>query len=251
MDGESASTADLARMIHQAMNSEDRQEYEADNPRLRFYRSYRVLWQGEKIRCHVALQRGVVPCPVCGAMRGMGDLILSGRGAEVKMRVEDVHVLELHGGRVAGEPVVDLDRLRTILGVAHLPLVERVDETLRQVLVALWALQRSVIDRYIKYSPDMHRERAKGYDTRWRDREYRVWFPTSRRKPPECPLCGLPCRGLPIRVAMGGTRVDVPVEARHLMEAHGLTGYEDWLAWKDPGDFERLCALLGVKCQTS
>ena len=97
------------------------------------------------------------------------------------------------------------------------------------------------------YSPNISKERARGYDTRWQDREYRIWFPTKRGQPPECPLCGLPCHGLPMRVAQGETRVDVPVAARHLMEAHGLTEHEGWPAWKNPGDFERLCALLGVE----
>jgi hypothetical protein len=247
MGNKAVSTADLARMIQQVMNSEERQECQEDDPDLRFHRSYRVSWQGEQLLCHVALQRGVVPCPVCGALRGMGYLILSGRGVELQMRLEDIHVLEVHRGRFKGESIVDVDRLRTILGVAHLPLAEPGDETLRQVLEALWALQGSVIGRYSKYSPTMDQERARGYDTRWQDKAYRVWFPTKRGKPPICPLCGLPCHGLPIRVAAGETRVDVPIEARHLMEAHGLTEVEGWPAWNDPDDFERLRALLGVE----
>jgi hypothetical protein len=238
-------------MVERIMTSEERQPYEDDDPRLHFYDSYRVVWRGEEIRCHVAAQRGVVACPVCGDVRVMGELVLAGRGAEVSMHLQDVHTLQVHDGLVWGEQVVDGDALRTVLGVAHLPLVERTDETIRQVLGGLWALQQAVIERHMTYSPNMQEEQARGYDTRWQDREYRIWFPAGRGQPPECPMCGQPCHGPPMRVARGETQVDVPVGARHLMEAHGLTAHEGWPVWNDPGDFERLCALLGVECRTS
>jgi hypothetical protein len=250
MENEAVSTRDLGRMVEQIMTSEERQPYEDDDPRLHFYDSYRLVWRGEEIRCHVAAQRGLVSCPVCGDVRVMGELVLAGRGAEVSMRLQDVHALQVHGGLVWGQPVVDVDALRTVLGVAHLPLVEDTDETIRQVLGGLWALQQAVIERHMTYGPNMHEERARGYDTRWQDREYRIWFPTER-EPPECPLCGLPCNGPALRVAQGETQVDVPVAARHLMEAHGLRAHEDWSVWNDLGDFERLCALLGVECRKS
>jgi hypothetical protein len=249
------STRKLGRMVEQIITSDERQPYEDDDPRLRFYDSYRLVWRGEEIRCHVALQRGVVSCPVCGDVRVMGELVLAGRGAEVSMRLQDVHALQVHGGLVWGQPVVDVDALRTVLGVAHRPRAGRTDEseneneTVRQVLGGLWALQQAVIERYMTYSPTMHEERARGYDTRWQGREYRIWF-SVEREPLECPLCGLPCRGPGLRVARGQTQVDVPVTARHLMEAHGLRAHEDWSVWNDPGDFGRLCALLGVEWGT-
>jgi hypothetical protein len=250
MENEAVSTRDLGRMVEQIMASEERQPYEDDDPRLHFYDSYRLVWRGEEIRCHVAAQRGVVSCPVCGDVRVMGELVLAGRGAEVRMHLQDVHALQVHGGLVWGQPVVDLEQLRTVLGVAHQPLVEDIDETIRQVLGGLWALQQAVIERYMTYSPNMQKERAKGYDTRWQDRDYRIWFPIVR-EPLECPLCGLPCRDPAMRVAQGETQVDIPVAARHLMEAHGLTAHAGWAVWNAPGDFERLCALLGVACRTS
>ena len=51
---------------------------------------------------------------------------------------------------------------------------------------------------------------------------------------------------LVISLAVGETCVNIPAQARHLMEGHGLTEYVGWQDWNHPGDFEKLRNFLGV-----
>ena len=190
----------------------------------------------------------MVNCPVCGLMGGMGDLIVRGHGTETELRYEHLHVLEVHAGRVAGELILDIDRLREVLGVGDLPLVERVDERLQQVLVPLWEIQNSVLQQFYTYSSDMSKKRREGYLTTWQGRTMRVWFSYGHAGSQPCPTCGFGQwdHTLSISLAEGDTRVDVPVQALHLMEVHGQTEFAGWQVWEHPGDYEKLCDFFGI-----
>jgi hypothetical protein len=242
-------TADMARIVRQIIGSEEREIVETREPRFAFSDCYSVVWQGNQIHYCNRVERGMVNCPVCGVLVGMGDLILSRRETEVELRHEHLHVLEVHAGRVRGEKILDIDRLRKVLGVEGVPLVDQGDGGLQKVLMALWEIQNAVISQYYVYSPDMHKERRKGYITTWRGRTIRVWFSPGKRRGNVCPLCGDRDweNALEISLAEGETRVYIPPPARHLMEAHRLTEVPDWQVWNHPGDFEILMDFLGFE----
>jgi hypothetical protein len=242
------STADLARMVRQIIANEDKETFETQDPRLAYTDIYRVPWQGTEIHYDLGLERGVVNCPVCGVMSGMGYLSLSGNGVEVELRYEDLHVLEVHAGRVGGELVVDIERLRQVLGVADLPLEDRVDKRLQDVLMALWEIQNSVLSQYYQYSHDLSNKRREGYLTNWRGRSIRVWFSTAEGRGRPCPLCGLEVwkDTLDTSLGEGDTRVHIPAAARHLMEVHGLVENPDWKVLDQPWEYARLQSFLGI-----
>lgn len=241
-------TADLALMLRQIMGSEDKEAVETQEHSFVYSDCYRVVWQGTELLYCNRLERGMVNCPVCGVLVGMGDLILSGSETEFEMRYEHLHVLEVHAGRVGGELVVDIDRLRKVLGVEGVPLVEQVDERLQEVLVALWEIQNAVISQYYVYSREMYKKRREGYITTWRDRLIRVWFSLGKSRSKVCPICGdSDWEGaLEMSLAEGKIRVYIPAAARHLMEVHGGTEVKDWQVWNHPGDFEILMDFLDV-----
>ena len=248
MENEALTTADLARMVRQIIDSEKKEAVEIQNQRYGISECFRIPWQGTEILFCNRVERGLVNCPVCGVLVGMGDLILSGRGAEVKLRYEHLHVLEVHAGRVRGELILDIDRLRKVLEVEGVPLVEKVDGDLQRVLMALWEIQNAIISQYYVYSRDMHKKRREGYVTTWRGRSIRVWFSLGKSRGIVCPLCGDRDweDALEISLAEGESRIHIPAPARHLMEAHGLTEVTDWQVWNHPRDFETIMEFLGV-----
>jgi len=124
MANKDLTTTDLARMMRQIIGSEEKEPVESQDPRFTYYENYRVPWQGSEVLYCLRLERGMVNCPVCGVLRGMGDLTLSGRGAEVTLRFEHLHLLEVHAGRVMGKMILDIDRLQKVLGMEGVPLVE-------------------------------------------------------------------------------------------------------------------------------
>lgn len=240
--------ADLARMVRQIIANEDKESIETKNPRIAYTDIYRVPWQGTEILYCLGMERGVVNCPVCGVMSGMGYLSLSGNEAEIELRYEDLHVLEVHAGRVRGELVLDIECLGQVLGVADLPLEDRVDKRLRDVLMALWEIQNAVFPRYYQYSHDMSKKRREGYLTNWRGRSIRVWFSTTKDIGRPCPLCGLDDwkDTLDISLVEGDTCVYIPAAARHLMEVHGLVENPDWKVWDQTWEYARLQSFLGI-----
>lgn len=248
MANEAFTTGDLARMLRQIIDSEEKETLESQDPRFAYADVYRLPWQGSELNFCLGLERGVVNCPVCGVMSGMGYLSLSGNGAEVELRYEDLHVLEVHAGRVWGELVLDIERLREVLGVKNLPLADTADERLQGVLLALWEIQSAVISQYYQYSRDMHQKRRQGYLTTWKGRTIRVWFSLARARNQPCPLCGVDDweHTLGISLAEGETRVDIPAATRHLMEVHGLVEIPDWQMWNRPGDYEKVQAFLDM-----
>jgi hypothetical protein len=241
-------TADLARMLRQIIDSEENEAVVSQDPRFAYTDVYRVPWRGTEIQYCIGMERGVVNCPVCGVMGGMGYLSFSGNGAEFELRYEDLHVLEVHAGRVGGELVLDIERLRQVLGVADLPLVDRVDKRLQDVLMALWEIQSAVISQYYQYSRDMHQKRRQGYLTTWKGRTIRVWFSTAGGPSRPCPLCGVDDwkSTLDTSLGEGNNRVDIPAAARHLMEVHGLAEIPDWQVWDRPGDYEKVQTFFGI-----
>ena len=248
MVNKALTTADLARIVRQIIDCEEKEIVEAREPRFAYSDCYSVVWQGNQVLYCKRLERGMDNCPVCGVLVGMGDLILSGRGAEVKLRYEHLHVLEVHAGRVRGELILDIDRLRKVLEVEGVPLVEKVDGDLQRVLMALWEIQNAIISQYYVYSRDMHKKRREGYVTTWRGRSIRVWFSPGKSRGIVCPLCGDRDweDALEISLAEGESRIHIPAPARHLMEAHGLTEVTDWQVWNHPRDFETIMEFLGV-----
>jgi len=177
MAREALSTAELAGMVRQILDSEERE----------------------------AAEHGMVNCPVCGDLGGMGDLILCGNGADAELRFEHLHVLEVHAGRVGGKLVLD-------------------------------------------YSRDMPKKCREGYLTTWQDRTIRVWFSPDEGWSQPCPICGVDDWTYPLAIslAVGETCVNIPAQARHLMEGHGLTEYVGLQVWNNPGDFEKLRDFLSV-----
>jgi len=103
--------------MRQIATRKDLEKYRVADPEWWPFRTYRVPWRGGELIYRAAIERGIRTCPVCGAKSGMGDLVLSGHGVEVRMRFEDIHFLEAHDGKIRGQPVVDLDQLRKVLGV--------------------------------------------------------------------------------------------------------------------------------------
>jgi hypothetical protein len=247
MANEVLTTGDLARMLRQIIDSQEKETVESQDPRFAYADVYRVPWRGAEIQYCLGLERGVVNCPVCGVMTGMGYLSLSGNGVEVELRYEDLHVLEVHAGRVGGELVLDIERLRQVLGVADLPLEDSVDKRLQGVLMALWEIQSTVLSQYYRYSSDMSQKRKQGYLTNWKGRTIRVWFTTAGGRSRPCPLCGFDdWKGsLDTSLAEGETRLDIPAAARHLMEVHGLAEIPDWQVWDQTGDYEKVQTFFG------
>jgi hypothetical protein len=248
MTEKTLTTADLARMLRQILDSEEKEAVEIQDPGYAYTDVYRVPWRGTEVYYSLALERGLANCPVCGVMVSMGYFGLSGYGAQAELRFEDLHVLEVHAGSVGGELVMDLDALQKTLGVQDIPLVERRDERLQAILMALWGIQNSVVSQYYTYSRDMVQKRREGYLTTFQGREFRVWFFYGPEDELPCPICGFEHWKdiLAISLAEGENRVDIPTSARHLMEVHGLTEYTGWQVWQHPGDYEKLIALLGL-----
>ena len=62
------------------------------------------------------------------------------------------------------------------------------------------------------------------------------------------PVCGVGDwkNALDISLAEDGTRVDIPAQARHLMEVHGLTEYVVWQVWNHPGDLDKMRGFLDI-----
>ena len=177
MAREALSTAELAGMVRQILDSEERE----------------------------AVERGMVNCPVCGGLGGMGDLVLCRHRAEAELRFEHLHVLEMHGGRVGGELVLDCNR-------------------------------------------DMPKKHREGYHPIWQDRTIRIWFSPDEVRSQPCPICGVDDwnQTLVISLEVGETCVNIPAQARHLMEGHGLTEYVGLQVWHNPGDFGKLRDFLGI-----
>jgi len=253
MKKESVSINDLGHMIQQVIRSERKepyayQRYPDIDPPFPPSDGYRVPWGDDFIFYALGLERGLTGCLICGATLNMGDLFLSGHGVEVSMPIQNVHVIEAHGGYEKGEPVVDFKKLQVLFAVDHLPLTGVLDAALQQVLKALSDIQWVIP----MYKADEHRDRVNAVLSEWGGRQFALWYPPQEGKPPGCPLCDQPYwentviyyRG--ISLSTGDEVVHVPAQARHLMELHGLSAYQDWPAWDTPGGLENLCRFLGV-----
>ncbi len=88
---------------------------------------------------------------------------------------------------------------------------------------------------------------SEGYRLPWRGTEI-LYCLGLERGVVNSPVCGFGVwkNALDMSLAVGETRVDIPAQARHLMEGHGLTEYVGWQVWNDPGDFEKLRDFLSV-----
>jgi len=245
---EALSTAELARMLRQILNSEEKEAVEVRDPRFAFYDCYHVPWQESELLHCSAVQRGMVNCPVCGVVGGMGDVILCGHGAEAELRFEHLHVLDVHAGLVGGELILDIDRLRKVLRVGDVPLVEQVDEYLRGIVMALWEIQNAVISKHYLYSRGIHKKRREGSLTTWKDRTIREWIFDGYEGSQSFLMFEFDDwkQTLAISLAIGEACVDIPAQARHLMEVHGLTDYAGWQVWNHPGDYEKIADFLGM-----
>jgi hypothetical protein len=241
-------------MIQQVISSESKepdtyQRYPDLNPPFPPSEGYRVPWGDDFVFYDLGLEMGITGCLICGATLNMGKLFLAGRGVELSMPIEKVHVIEAHGGYERGEPVVDFDVLQVLFGVDHLPLSGVIDAGLQQVLKALSDIQWVIP----MYKADEHRDRANAVLSEWQGREFELWYPPPEGKPHSCPLCDQPYWENPaiyyreISIAYGDEVINVPRQARHLMELHGLSDYVGWPAWDTPGGYERLCRFLGLE----
>jgi len=254
MKKESVSIKDLGRMIQQVVSSEQKEE--AVNQRFPHVEppfppdeGYRVPWGDDFVFYDLSLMMGMTGCLICGTTTNMGDLFLAGRGVEINMPIEKVHVIAAHGGYERGKPVVDFDVLRILFGVDHLPLTRVMDARLQQVLMALSDIQWVIP----MYKADEHRNRASVVLSEWEGRQFQLWYPQQGAKLPDCPLCDQPywestvIYYRSICLSAGEEVMHVPAQARHLMEIHGLTAYENWPAWDSPGGYETLCRFLGFE----
>lgn len=250
---ELVSIADLGHRIQQVIGSEDKepyayQRYPDIEPPFPPTEGYRVPWGDDFIFYHLELMMGLTGCLICGTATNMGQLFLAGRGFEISLPIEKVHVLEAHGGYERGEPVTDFKPLQVLFGVDHLPLTGVMDSGLQQVLKALSDIQWVIP----MYNPDEHRERANAVHSAWQGKEFELWYPPPQGKPLSCPLCDQPYWENPaiyyrdISLFDGKEVMHIPAVARHLMELHGLTTYQDWPAWDAKGGYERLRRFLGL-----
>ena len=254
MNKESISINELGHMIEQVITSEQKEPYAYQrypdlDPPFPPPEGYRVPWGDDFVFYDLELQRGLTGCLICGATLNMGDLFLAGRGVEVNIPIQNVHVIEAHGGYEKGEPVADFNMLQVLFGVDHLPLAGVINSRLQQVLLALSDIQWVIP----MYKADEHRDRATAVLSEWQGRQFELWYPPRKRKPPDCPLCDQPywestvIYYQDISLSSGGKVVQVPAQARHLMELHGLTTFECWPAWDTPKGYENLCEFLGVE----
>jgi len=253
MKTDSVSIADLGHMIQQVISSERKepyayQRYPDVDPPFPPDDGYRVPWGDDFVFYDLSLMRGMTGCLICGTTTNMGNLFLAGRGVEVRLPIEKVHVIESHGGYERGEPVADFEKLQILFGVDQLPLTGVMDVCLLQVLKALSNIQWVIP----MYKADEHRDRANAVLSEWQGRVFELWYPPQEGKPPGCPLCDQPywestvIYYRSIILSAGEEVMHVPAQARHLMELHGLTAYEGWPVWDTPGGYERLCRFLGL-----
>jgi hypothetical protein len=253
MNEASVSIADLGHMIQQVISSERKEPYSYQryphiDPPFPPYQGYRVPWGDDFIFYKLELMMGLTGCLICGASTNTGDLFLAGQGVEVSLPIEKVHVIEAHGGYERGEPAADFRQLQILFGVDHLTLTGELEARLQQVLKALSDIQWVIP----MYKADEHTDRSSAIFSEWQGRQLALWYPPLEGKLPACPLCQLHYwentviyyRG--ICLAEGEQVIQVPASARHLMELHGLTAYQDWPAWETPGGYEQLCKFLGV-----
>jgi hypothetical protein len=254
MSKESVSINELGQMIRQVITSEQKEPYAYQrypdlDPPFPLSEGHRMPWGDDFVFYDLRMEMGITGCMICGATLNMGDLFLAGSGVEVSLPIQKVHVIEAHGGYEKGKPVADFKNLQVLFGVDHLPLTGEINARLQQVLLALSDIQWVVP----MYKADEHRERANAVLSEWGGRQFELWYPSRKRKPPACPLCDQPYWKSPaiyyrdISLSTGGVVVHVPAQARHLMELHGLTDYEGWPAWDTPGGYDTLCEFLGIE----
>ena len=254
MKKESVSINELGHMIQQVITSERKepfayQRYSQLDPPFPPSDGHRVPWGDDFVFYDLSLMMGMTGCLICGTTTNMGNLFLAGRGVEVSIPIEKVHVIEAHGGYERGEPVADFKKLQILLGVDNLPLTGVMDARLQHVLKALSDIQWVVP----MYKADEHRDRANAVLSEWQGMQFELWYPPRERKPLDCPLCDQPywentvIYYRDISLSTGDKVVHVPAQARHLMELHGLTTYENWPAWDSPGGYETLCEFLGFE----